>query len=632
MLLIAIVRALIVCAKMAAPDFNEYIAQGMGRKRHRPQANVQPEGSTSRPLSSHLGQMLLQSWAWGDIGAGTLQKLAHAAVLDGSQHTDLVKLASLGSTGLYPGNCHRDLLQFIGTLVALPRSVHVPVPLALDADEPQLLQLPLLPVHRVIAHLHKHCPKQFRRMFVGEPGDIERFWASVRADDPRLQACRGKLAEKPGFDQCLVPLALHGDAVPVFRGKSKYIVSATSLLGKGWSLDQKFLITGYWAHLLAKNSGNKDMDTEHQVWRFIQWDLNALWSGLHPATDMHGNQWPQGSQDAAHAGQPLADGYCALVWILKGDLEYFANVLGLEHWSSNSPCMACKVDRAANPWTDHRLLGLLRLQWTPRDWLECHRHKHALWTWGHLGVWSLAFDVMHIISLGVAQHIAGNVLFELVWYCLAKVGTLKQRLRDVWYGITEYYRSHAGCTEVSKLTLSMFTDPARPHQAYPLCTTKAKETEYLCRALATIWPQYMDEDMEAHMHINRTLQLLLEVYDLAGSPGLFMTLVQQQRIVSTVNELHAHYNWLAKQAEDSGHKRWNTVLKFHYLGHLALQCKYLHCRAGATYLDEDFMGRMKAVTRKSSGGGLWKTTDALLAKYIRGVFLRWRATEDNPLL
>ena len=55
-------------------------------------------------------------------------------------------------------------------------------------------------------------------------------------------------------------------------------------------------------------------------------------------------------------------------------------------------------------------------------------------------------------------------------------------------------------------------------------------------------------------------------------------------------------------------------------------------RTFANYLDEDFMGRMKAVTRKSSGGGLWKTIDALLAKYIRGVFLRWRATEDNPLL
>jgi hypothetical protein len=64
----------------------------------------------------------------------------------------------------------------------------------------------------------------------------------------------------------------------------------------------------------------------------------------------------------------------------------------------------------------------------------------------------------------------------------------------------------------------------------------------------------------------------------------------------------AHYNWLAKWAEEQGKKRWNTVLKHHYVGHLATQAQWLHCRASATYLDEDYMGRVKHVAQKASGG------------------------------
>ena len=80
---------------------------------------------------------------------------------------------------------------------------------------------------------------------------------------------------------------------------------------------------------------------------------------------------------------------------------------------------------------------------------------------------------------------------------------------------------------------------------YPLRSTKAKETKHLCRALATVWPQWMDEDKEAHLHINRTLECLVDVYDLAGVPGLFLTEAQQARMWDTLKQLLAHYSWLA---------------------------------------------------------------------------------------
>ena len=66
-------------------------------------------------------------------------------------------------------------------------------------------------------------------------------------------------------------------------------------------------------------------------------------------------------------------------------------------------------------------------------------------------------------------------------------------------------------------------------------------------------------------------------------------------------------------------------VKHHYVGHLALPAQWLHCRAGATYLDEDFVGRIKHVAQKASGGGLVHTTSIVLQKWRKGTWLRWEA-------
>ena len=185
-----------------------------------------------------------------------------------------------------------------------------------------------------------------------------------------------------------------------------YIVSATLLLASGSSVNQKFLSACYWSHLLVKSKMDSGQDAEANVWNWILLDMDVLRSGVHPHKDWEGNDWPLGSTEHAVAGAPLANGFIALLWILKGDLEYFASVLGLEHWSNGDrPCMACKVDRDRHPWTDHRTVGALHLQWTPAEWLQSHRPRHALWQWGGLGHWSSAFDTMRVLSLGVAQHV-----------------------------------------------------------------------------------------------------------------------------------------------------------------------------------------------------------------------------------
>ena len=38
----------------------------------------------------------------------------------------------------------------------------------------------------------------------------------------------------------------------------------------------------------------------------------------------------------------------------------------------------------------------------------------------------------------------------------------------------------------------------------------------------------------------------------------------------------AHCNWLSKWAETTSAKRWKTVMKHHYVGHLAQPAQWLH--------------------------------------------------------
>ena len=91
--------------------------------------------------------------------------------------------------------------------------------------------------------------------------------------------------------------------------------------------------------------------------------------------------------------------------------------------------------------------------------------------------WSLQFCT---VSLGVAQHIAGNILHEIIYVVLADRGIVKSKLQDLWSVIVEGYRLDSATTRLGGLTLSMFKASSRPHQVFPLLKANAKETEWFC--------------------------------------------------------------------------------------------------------------------------------------------------------
>ena len=84
--------------------------------------------------------------------------------------------------------------------------------------------------------------------------------------------------------------------------------------------------------------------------------------------------------------------------------------------------MARKVDRGPFflPWTDHKRKGDPKVQWTPSRCRAAHPNAHNIFHHAHDTLVLLQYDIMYCVSLGVAQHIAGNVLYETVYVSMDK--------------------------------------------------------------------------------------------------------------------------------------------------------------------------------------------------------------------
>ena len=157
--------------------------------------------------------------------------------------------------------------------------------------------------------------------------------------------------------------------------------------------------------------------------------------------------------------------------------------------------MRCKADRGNWPWTDQRLRGHPKFQWTESACRANHPNVHTFLSMLQVCGLSTHLDIMHRVSLGVAQHIAGNILHEIIYVVLANRGTVNSRVQDLWPLIVEAYRLGSATTRLGGLKGS-----SRLHQVFPQLKAKAKETEWFCRALTFVLPQFNGQADQCHRH------------------------------------------------------------------------------------------------------------------------------------
>ena len=566
-----------------------------------------------------------------------VQRIASAACDDGLSHPDVQALARLGTNGKFPGNTRVELIRLlqrqsvnrlsvatIGIVMRIRKGMAIGVCVA---------QQGFVFPHLLLHHIYANCPSVWAKRVRGVAGKQQEFWDGVPRDDPRRVRSpwfRRNIREKG------IPLAFHADGVPCTKGESLEVYSVHSLLGEGNSLQVKFLLTALFKSVIARGD-TPATDTMGKVWNVILWCLRILESGVFPNVDWAERPYLPGTWEHSQAGLPFAGGYWFPLWLIKGDMEWMANSLGLPHWQSAKPCAWCQCSREP----DNGVFNFFpAAQWRRSLWLNARAWKrsqaklHPIFQLDNVSLFSIGLDMLHTVDLGVVQHAAGSVLMYMVTSdilpCDANMSARISFLWDkihAWYSTNRYWGKKS---TINSLKLGMFGDQRSPaaHFAF-LRGCKAAESRHLVPALHAVFREFCRRGTYPEIHILELLKLLCKLYENTERDlGFYLSPEQVANVRDAVENLLLQYNLLTQWAIESGRKLFNLVPKHHYVWHLAYFSQYSNPAYAATFLDEDYVGRISNAAHSCTmATPLTKVPLKLCQNYCAGMHLQWQEEE-----
>jgi hypothetical protein len=454
------------------------------------------------------------------------------------------------------------------------------------------------------------------------------FWESVRADDPRLV---GNPVAALADRSKVLPLWVHGDGV-AFSTDSLMLISFGSVLSLQSSLDSSLLVAAW-------PKAATDTGSWEAIWPVVAWSLRACWDGRHPHVNWAGEPFARGSEMEQLAGQDiLPNGWRAVLWQVQGDLEWFANHLGLPHWRSDNFCW----------WCDGLQRGLARSVWNFTEQAEwrCHSPQHmaAQPSATHplltavpgppAGLRALP-DMLHTVDLGFAVFLLGSVLH--LW-CFGEWGAVgappagPERCAQVWGAIREAYQAMGIRERLNNLTLGMFADARRPWAQTPVLSCHAAEARHLVPAMAVVARRWHDGTVEAG-HICEALQQLGIFYELLESAGLFLDARQAAAALAAMRGALTHHAWLhTRYGIQDEASRFPLRPKLHWSLHIAEFARFQNPRSWWHYRAEDWVGRIATVAHSvAHGTRAIRIAGALVQKYRFLLHLRLvRGVCDDP--
>ena len=612
-----------------------------------------------RPSSSKLAAHLKSQFCFGKISAAEVQVIAALAVGDHEDSpAELTALGRLGTAGRHPNNAHKELDALLRRdFPDVPAPVVFRIParrVKHRADEDAVFESDH-GLHSSAAWFHYLFEKKpiiFSRRFLGcddgyeNPAVVlERFWRTIPDDDGRKQQLASALRARPGISddadiwRQAVPLIVHGDGVPVGK-QSLNLVSWSGLLSAGLStLDSKMVLSGLLSRARCPGASQA-------FWSALCWDLGALMAGTFPYRDCEGRAYTEGLE-YERRGNAIAGGLFGVVWVVKGDMEWVQNTLGLEGASCVHVCPWCLANTVESaddawastwnvpprPWNDIGPDAAWRpTTWQdPEAWLAAHGGRLSvapLLQFPNVSVLNVAADVLHIFDLGVLHQVLGNVMWQLCFVPGYMAGdTPSARLDTVWGRIVEHYRGRGTRNQLGNLTLAMFCDPSAPRAEFPAFTTrvKAAETRALVPIVAAVFETVAQAHDETDAAILSLLQHLVGFYNVIEGEPYMMSRAAADAARVHVESAIAFYRQLSAKAffEDPPVLRWKEVPKCHYALHVGLQASSGNPRFTWTYTDEDFMGYAKTICEHCTEG---TPTHAVVLKMLQkwgfGVALR----------
>lgn len=575
------------------------------------------EHASKRQSFSPAAYKLLESWAWGDMSAASLQELAQSIVMTyGHQVEDVAELARLGAHGNSKANCQRDLFR-------LPQlaSLKVPEPYLVEADvityqagSAQLVQatIAVLRPFDWVQTLHKHG---LIDLVLGSATNVKSFWSQVKATDPKLY--NNPVKDVPAWKEKVYPFYVHGDAGPHQKHDSINVHSMMSLVAPPMGVDYCMLLLcaiPEQCRATEKKCKNLGLAFKEDTWDAVGRVLAQSW------------------QDLLYGDGPIK----GIIWVAPADCDHLSKDYGLPHHSKNQPCMRCKGNKSDIPISDVRPSAKWRHHcYTPEQLAREPLTTHWLLTAPGVGHFSFVYDTMHCLDIGVSSHVVANVFHDCIYKDFAGTKPTKMKLLNerMVQGYNELNISHT--YRVRKLEFQYFGSISSPHQNYPELMSsaiKAAQTRHLVPVCLWILEKHCDATTEYQKRRLYCVKALSDLYGIIDRSPLFLSDEDHILYKKTTQKFLLHYLELSKMAAATsglvGKYQWSFVPKFHYMEHIAEDSAYISPKAVWCYSGESMVGTTTRLAQAClSGMAPHNVPKTVVSKYRLGKHLQFHSPE-----
>lgn len=584
---------------------------GVKQRMARAAEEMSRESALEVLLMTYLAQGLISGAVAHSIAQAAATDLQHAR--EGYSFPALERLASLAQGR----NLIRQVYNQLEKSSSLPNVFTCDIPYK-GGIHPGSILLP----HELFAHFFDN-PDFWQQSVLPDQAKLEEFW---RKFDGHPVMTNHPIKQKRNYRTHGVPLGLHGDEVPVLGvgkiwSRSCLCFSWCSLIANacGAAMDNVMFLVWTVFEKFCIPSTEEFLGTMDTFFAVLRWSFQALFEGTWPRVDWAGRQFDPTSQAARNAGQPLANGFFAVLLQLSGDLDYYSKYLNLPKSTSHQPCAQCRAEfYGANSWCDNRQNSPWQQQLlTTENWRLWWNTSNALFELPGFSCWSVAYDLMHCSFLGALQHLYGSIIWLLVYECLPAEPL--DNLKVVWDFIVNFQKGdpsrHPYRHRLEKLT--MFEKA----KGYPKLRGKAADIQGLDLALCKCFQQYMDPDNHQHVQASALLELNVEIGQILDSysPKFgFMAVPEEQHetlVLKSLQMTQLHVQ-LCEHYQETDISLFNITAKTHFCIHVYLLSKYIHPSVTWCFKGENMMRTSSNILKSCLHGNKhWNVGRVALLKF-----------------
>lgn len=522
---------------------------------------AEPEDVSNLPLNNTLRR----DWARGILPSNKVLEYAAGAAQQGAR--------GLASFIGGDNNAHRKVVAALGYPEKAPRISWIELPVAGGGLKPHPI---LCPIDTLEALLKD--PDKFEKHMRGEDFNVQDLWYGLRAttvfaaNEMHINTSRS------------LAITIHGDGAPTTKADGLFTISWSSLHASGSTRHTKNIFTV----VTKKNIGPGTLDA---LFSRLAWALNACCDGLMPEHDWQGRQCPD-------RGRVIADGWCLVTIMLRGDWEFFTQICNFPTWTSvPNMCWLCNASPTLGPlvWTN----GLASAGW--RSTMRSHEQYvaklladgeplPAVFKIKTLRLEGVMGDVLHALDLGVTSHVVGNVMITVMrkghWGA-------NQTLQAA--GLDEHLKTwYKGHKHVYKIEGKITYARVKASNDWPKFKGKAAATRHLAHYAVDLAREFSD----GSEHDQKCVAVA------AGLARMYTIMAEQPRFLSRSAKVELSrlsvafmdvYSQLAGAAVEAKQRMWKMYPKFHILQHICEHQSWFNPRMIWTYGDEDLQHIVKEV-------------------------------------